>query len=71
VNEVIEIIGQLVGNELKVEYKPVVKGDVFQTGGEATRLRSLGWRPAVNIEEGLQAQVDWVRKVMADDGKVL
>lgn len=61
VNEVIGLLAEILDKKIEVEYRPTVRGDVFQTGGRADRLRGLGWQPRVAVREGLEAQVEWVR----------
>lgn len=61
INEVIELLGTIIGRPIGVERSATVRGDVFRTGGDASELQSLGWKPQVAIEEGLRRQVEWVR----------
>jgi nucleoside-diphosphate-sugar epimerase len=58
----LEIIGQLVGREIQPEFKPARAGDVRDSQAaieEATR--ALGFRPGVDLEEGLAATLAWFR----------
>lgn len=60
VNEVLRIIGNLVGRELDVRYMERAQGDVFRTGGASERAQELiGWQSRVSIEEGLARQLQW------------
>lgn len=63
VNETLAIIEGLNGRPLKVAHAEVVKGDVFRTGGDTTRISTvLGWRPEVTIEQGLARHLAWAQQ---------
>lgn len=62
VNEVLETLGAIVGNPLKVSYVERAAGDVHRTGGSSDRAAEvLGWSSAVGIEEGLRRQFEWAK----------
>lgn len=63
VNDVIEMLGEIVGKAIDVHHTDPAKGDPARTGGD-TRLieRELGWRPSTDIREGLAKQVEWARR---------
>ncbi len=62
VNEVLELLGGLIGSNLEIQHTDPAKGDPSRTSGDTASIESeLGWRPTVNLREGLEAQVDWVR----------
>lgn len=57
VNEVLDVLGGLLGHPLRVQRMEAVPGDVRRTGGSADRIRqALGWAPTVGIADGLRAQ---------------
>jgi UDP-glucuronate 4-epimerase len=57
VNEVLHVLSDIAGRELRVERTRAVAGDVTRTGGAADRIReALGWQPTVDITSGLRAQ---------------
>lgn len=67
IDELVQIIGKIVGRELKV----VQEGQRLRPGkSEVMRLlsdnrkakESLGWQPKVSIEQGLAQTVDWIRR---------
>jgi UDP-glucuronate 4-epimerase len=61
--DTLRILSDLNGKPLRVEHTESVKGDVFRTGGDTTKIaRVLGWKPTVTIEEGLERHLDWAKK---------
>ena len=65
VNEVLDILASITGNELQIKRLPFVEGDVQRTGGDSSKLtNATGWRPLTKIEDGLRAQVGWMRSVL-------
>ena len=62
VNEVLAILAELTGSELRRNNTDGVAGDVQRTGGDTAAIRSiLGWSPSVSLREGLSRQLEWVR----------
>lgn len=62
VNGALEIIRDLAGRPLDIRREAVVKGDVFRTGGDTTKIRSaIGWEPVISIEEGLRLHFEWAK----------
>jgi nucleoside-diphosphate-sugar epimerase len=52
---------RLSGRELHVDRQGTVAGDVRRTMADGTKSeRDLGWRATTALEDGLQAQWDWV-----------
>lgn len=61
VNEVIGLIGRIVGKEPRVEHLAPEKGDVRHTSADVSRAREvLGYSPSVGIEEGLRREAEWL-----------
>jgi UDP-glucuronate 4-epimerase len=61
--DTLRILSDLNGRPLRVEHTESVKGDVFRTGGDTTRIAELlGWQPTVTIEQGLARHLDWAKK---------
>jgi UDP-glucuronate 4-epimerase len=58
--DVVGIVERLVGRRITLHQRPSAPGDVFRTGGSTGRAhRLLGWRPQVQLTDGLAAQVAW------------
>lgn len=67
IREVVEKVGGILGKELAVvEESARVRSpgsEVERLLADPTRARSrLGWRPMVDLEEGLRRTVDWIRE---------
>ncbi|OLY93899.1 UDP-N-acetylglucosamine 4-epimerase [Cnuella takakiae] len=62
-NDLLETIKELAGSDLVPQYGPVRPGDVAHSLadiGKAGRL--LGYRPTVNLREGLKITLEWYRR---------
>ncbi|MGH2957303.1 MAG: NAD-dependent epimerase/dehydratase family protein [Solirubrobacterales bacterium] len=59
VNEVLETLGELIGEQLQIEMLPAVVGDARKTGADTSRAKSdLGYAPKVSLREGLSRQLE-------------
>jgi nucleoside-diphosphate-sugar epimerase len=69
VNEVLRLIGELIGRSPRIAYAGTERGDVRHTSAD-TRLaaRHLGYAPRVDLRSGLAAEVAWVRNLPATTG---
>lgn len=66
VNEVVQIFQELSGSTLSVRHVDAIAGDVHRTGGDTTAIRELlGWKPAVDLREGIARQFSWAVGVSA------
>lgn len=62
VNEVVALLGDILGKDLAVHHTEPAKGDPVRTGGDTTLIeRDLGWTPTTSIEVGLRRQVEWAK----------
>jgi UDP-glucuronate 4-epimerase len=60
VNGLIEVLQDVVGRPVRTVRQPRQPGDVLQTGGTIELAgRLLGWRPRVDVPEGLARQLAW------------
>jgi UDP-glucuronate 4-epimerase len=64
VGELVELVGEIMGERVRIQYAPPVPGDVRSTWADLERAaRELGYRPQVSLEEGVEAQVRWALPV--------
>jgi len=62
VNQVLDIIGRLVGRPLNIHREETQKGDMRDTFADTSRARAdLGFAPEWTLEAGLAAECDWLR----------
>lgn len=62
VNELLALIRQVTGRELRMEYAPPARGDAKHTLGDSSRARkALGFQPRVPLIDGLRVQWRWLR----------
>ena len=57
----IKIIEKHFGKKAKKEYLPIQPGDVPKTMANVKKLRKLGWKPEIKIEEGLKRFAEWYK----------
>lgn len=63
VSELIELVGDVVGQPVPVVWDTAQAGDVQQTGGSVQLARALlGWQPNTDIRSGVTEQVVWHRR---------
>jgi UDP-glucose 4-epimerase len=61
INQVLDLVGRLVGRPLDVRREGTQKGDKRDTYADTSRARAdLGFAPSVTIEEGLAAEYEWL-----------
>lgn len=61
VNDVMSIIGRVVGRTPIIKWDPVQKGDMRHTYADTSLAKAdLGFSPAVGLEEGLTAEYQWL-----------
>lgn len=64
VNQVLEVLRRILGTSLDVHYQDRQFGDAQHTGADTTRARrELGFKPTVDLEEGLRREVQWLKEL--------
>ncbi len=62
VNEIIGMINKIVGKNIKPNYVDARPGDVKHSLADITLAKKvIGYKPAVNFEQGLRRAIDWYR----------
>jgi nucleoside-diphosphate-sugar epimerase len=62
VNEIIAMINEVLGKDIKPTYAPVRPGDVKHSLADITAARELiGFEPVILFREGLRKAIDWYR----------
>lgn len=60
VADLVEMVGEALGERVEVRHSPTVPGDVRSTWADLGRAaRELGYEPRVSLDEGVEAQVRW------------
>ncbi|MHC4636625.1 MAG: SDR family oxidoreductase [Planctomycetota bacterium] len=63
VNNIIEMINEIVGNNVKPIYEEARVGDVKHSLADITQAEKLlGYKPLVSFKDGLGIAIDWYRK---------
>ncbi|MEQ1703340.1 MAG: NAD-dependent epimerase/dehydratase family protein [Ilumatobacteraceae bacterium] len=64
--ELVAAVGEAVGAEVPIDWRPAQPGDVGRTGGAVERAAAaIGWAPRVALAEGIARQVEWHRATFA------
>jgi len=60
VNQMIKVMGKIIGKEAELEYVESQRGDVRETLADINKAREiLNWKPGVKIEQGLARYIAW------------
>jgi nucleoside-diphosphate-sugar epimerase len=61
--DLVEAVGELLDRPIRIEWRNAEAGDVRRTAGATDRALALfGWRPRVDLREGLARHVAWYRR---------
>jgi UDP-glucose 4-epimerase len=64
VNQVYANLAKSVGTALKVKHNPAIRGEQMRSVLDWRKAkRVLGWRPRVDVKEGIRRTVEWHQKV--------
>jgi UDP-glucose 4-epimerase len=59
--ELLDVLQRAADTRLEPVYEPLRAGELARSSLDSTRLRALGWEPAVELEEGLTATLETYR----------
>ena len=62
VRQLAQTLMQSVGRETPVNYAPARLGELQHSSLDASRLRDLGWRPSVDLDQGLDRTYEWIAR---------
>ena len=66
-NEVLDTLSDVLGSHVEREIDPEQPGDVRDTSADtSSAFRAFGYEPRTSLEQGLRAEVDWVRELMRE-----
>jgi nucleoside-diphosphate-sugar epimerase len=66
VNQVLAVLGEVLGRQPRVEYTRVERGDVRHTSADTSAAaRLIGYAPRVDLRTGLAAEAEWLRASLA------
>jgi UDP-glucose 4-epimerase len=60
--EIYAAIARLLGVDTQPEFKPDLPGEAFATLADIGAARALGWEPNVDLDEGLQRSIDYIKR---------
>ncbi|HEY7830558.1 MAG TPA: NAD-dependent epimerase/dehydratase family protein [Solirubrobacteraceae bacterium] len=67
----LEIVQELTGRTLEINHAPREHGDARDTAADTTLARELlGFAPQTGLEQGLQAELDWLAPLVHEGGSV-
>ena len=62
INQLVKLVLKITGSKSKVVFKPLPQDDPRQRRPDISKAKELlGWKPQVNLEEGLERTVGWLR----------
>ena len=62
INEIYQTIASLLKSDTKPEYLNDLPGEAFTNLADNTEARKVGWSPKIELEEGLQTSIEFIRK---------
>ena len=64
IKDIAEMVIELCGADLKVEYTDARPGEVMRLQGDITRARAMGFNPTTNFKKHLKSYIDWYKEEM-------
>jgi nucleoside-diphosphate-sugar epimerase len=69
--EILDMVQRMLGTSVKPEFKPDLPGEAFETLGDVSAARAIGWKPKVSLEEGLRRSIAFIRENVVEADKAL
>ncbi|MGC8484340.1 MAG: NAD-dependent epimerase/dehydratase family protein [Candidatus Baltobacteraceae bacterium] len=68
VNEIYRAVAELLESPIEPIHRPDQPGEALNTLADISAASALGWKPSVNLREGLRRSIDYIqREVLATD----
>lgn len=65
VNQVLDLLGKVLGRKLNIAYSERQRGDALHTGADTSLAkRELLYNPTVQVEEGLRREANWLESLI-------
>lgn len=58
INELARVIIDLSKSKSEIIYQPARKGDIYQSRADISKIKKLGWKPEVKLEQGLKILIE-------------
>ncbi len=62
VRDIFERVAELLGSDVEPEHRPDLPGEAEETLADVTAARALGWVPKVDLTNGLQRSIAFIRE---------
>lgn len=62
VREIFDRLRSKLGVNVEPAHKPDLPGEAFETRGDITVARSMGWAPRVSLDTGLERSIEYIRE---------
>jgi UDP-glucose 4-epimerase len=62
VNEIYTLISKKLNSNIKPIYKENIAGEAQENLSDNTNANIIGWKPEMNIEQGLETMIDYIKK---------
>lgn len=62
VRDVFDTLQRMLGTSIEPVHAPDLPGEAFETRGDISAARSIGWEPNVGLEEGLARSIAYIRE---------
>lgn len=70
INDVLSLLRLICGKKWDVVYTPARNVDIASNVLDITRLENeCGWKPVINLEQGMKLTWDWIKKTQEDNPK--
>jgi nucleoside-diphosphate-sugar epimerase len=69
VNDIFRAVARLLASDLTPEHRDDLAGEAQTTWADISKARAMGWRPRVDLDEGLRRSIDYLRDAVLGVGE--